>query len=173
MQTFHCFFRLINRYTSSQGLNFCPVIKQLKKKNFITRPVCLIKTVISPQGYVGKFALGGPESNQTVLRGAAPKDILFTLGTSCVLIFVDNPKDFLLFVKIPKTMMSELPQDNSERIPGFLQAYQTVLNPDFDGVIQKSSNTAASTGSIFPIFTTCANRTQIFEYLGCLEEEKM
>ena len=73
------------------------------------RPVCLIKIVISPQGCLDKFTLGGPESNQTVLRGAAPKDILFTLGTSRVQTFVDNPKDFLLFVKIPKTMMSELP----------------------------------------------------------------
>ena len=40
------------------------------------------RTVVKPHGCLEKNSLGGPEGNQTVLRGSAPKNSLITPGTS-------------------------------------------------------------------------------------------
>ena len=54
----------------------------------------------SPYGLSGKFAQGGPQGNQTFLRGAAPRESLITRGTSHGQIFQTIPKDFPLFVRL-------------------------------------------------------------------------
>ena len=70
------------------------------------------------QCYLKIFPLG-PEGNQTVLRGAAPKDSLITRGTSRGKIFSDKPKAFPLFVRLWGSKTEEdaadgLPEENLE-----------------------------------------------------------
>ena len=63
-------------------------------------PSSLGQTVEKAQGCLEKNSSGGPEGNQTVLSGSAPKDSLITLSTSCGKFIPDNPKAFPLFVRL-------------------------------------------------------------------------
>ena len=87
-----------------------------------------------------------PESNQTFLRGAAPKEILITRGTSHGQIFQTNPEDFPLFFGLldlnrEDYVSQSYPRVNSEHIPVLPRGSLTVLNPDFTEVIRKSGVT--------------------------------
>ena len=53
-----------------------------------------------PQGFRNKYPQGGPKGNQTVQRGAAPKDSLITQGTFREKNYSDKPKAFPLFVRL-------------------------------------------------------------------------